>query len=76
MVPPDCLVLFTKINPTNSLQLQCFCSVVVMASFSHAYSQSTINTMTPSSLNSKFFKYLLFTDTFSHWPRVLYNYKF
>ena len=31
MVPPDCLVLFTKINPTNSLQLQCFCSVAVMA---------------------------------------------
>ena len=76
MVPPDCLVLFTKINPTNSLQLQCFCSVAVMASFCHAYSQSTINTMTPSSLNSKFFKYLLFTDTFLHWPRVLYNYKF
>ena len=71
MVPPDCLVLFTKINPTNSLQLQCFCSVAVMASLSHAYSQSTINTMTPSSLNSKFFKYLLFTATFSHWPRVL-----
>ena len=55
MVPPDCLVLFTKINPTNSQQLQCFCSVAVMASLSHAYSQSTINTMTPSSLNSKFF---------------------
>ena len=24
MVPPDCLVLFTKINPTNSLQLTMF----------------------------------------------------
>ena len=68
MLPPDCLISFTIINPTNSLQLQCFCSVVVMASLSHAYSQSTINTMIPSSLNSKFFKYLLFTATFSHWP--------
>ena len=68
MVPPDCLISFTIINPTNSLQLQCFCSVVVMASLSHAYSQSTINTITPSSLNSKLFKYLFFTATFSHWP--------
>ena len=68
MVPPDCLISITIINPTNSLQLQCFCSVAVMASLSHAYSQSTIYTMTSSSLNCKFFKYLLFTATFSHWP--------